>query len=318
LTEIKKKIFRNKIDIVRVKAIAALLFSALLFVAIPLAMAHADNGSAICSSQSNPDTNIGVCINRIYVISLAAGGFIAVVLIIVAGYLYMTGGKGVETAKNIIYSVISGLVILFGAYALLFTINPDLTTFNALSLPNAPCNSPNGTLCSTSSVNLLNNNGMGTVNPAGGGTCSPVTSGDATPTALQSTCFGGNSQSASVVAQQESSGNGGASADFCTANGQHYAASWGLFQINLATTKNFTVIVNGQSQSCTSAFQGAPKSSTLISGNNYNCSVVNVPLYNSCIAAAQNDQLNITAACSLSNNGSNWGPWQNTANKCGL
>ena len=125
--------------------------------------AFADNGSAICSAQSNASTNIGTCVNRIYVISLAAGGFIAVLLVIVAGYLYMTGGEGVKTAKNIIYSVISGLVILFGGFALLNTINPDLTTFGSLSLPNLTCNGVAGTsdagknLCAAPSANLITN-----------------------------------------------------------------------------------------------------------------------------------------------------------------
>jgi type IV secretory pathway VirB2 component (pilin) len=206
LPEIKKKIVRNKIDPAQVKAIAALLFSALLFVAIPLAIVHADNGSAICTVQANSDTDIGTCINRIYVISLAAGGFIAVVLIIVAGYLYMTGGKSVETAKNIIYSVVSGLVILFGAYALLNTINPDLTTFGALSLPALTCNGTTGTdtgkyLCGTATANLISN-GSGTAGTTGTSSGTFVIDGYDLSSYSTSSIFAGNVTSVLSKTQQ--------------------------------------------------------------------------------------------------------------------
>jgi hypothetical protein len=173
--EINKKTQKNKAGLPQIIIFAAMLFASLVFsVIIPMAIARADNGLSICSAQSNASTDIGTCVNRIYVISLAAGGFIAVLLIIVAGYLYMTGGEGVKTAKNIIYSVISGLVILFGGFALLNTINPDLTTFGSLSLPNLTCNGAAGSsdagknLCAAPSANLITN-GPSTTGPAAAG-----------------------------------------------------------------------------------------------------------------------------------------------------
>jgi hypothetical protein len=141
----------------------------------------ADNGTSICTPQTSASTNIGTCINRVYVISLAAGGFIAVVLIIVAGYLYMTGGKGVDTAKKLIVSSITGLVILFGTFAFLNTINPDLTSFTGLSLPDLTCSGANGSteagknLCATSTANLITNSSATTGNgtTAGAGQANP-------------------------------------------------------------------------------------------------------------------------------------------------
>jgi hypothetical protein len=58
-------------------------------------------------------------------------------MLILGGYYYMTAagnaeqsGKGVE----IIWSAIIGMALLFGAFLLLNTINPDLVTFPVDSL----------------------------------------------------------------------------------------------------------------------------------------------------------------------------------------
>ena len=163
-SEPARKTIRSKIKRLFSVAFMAMILSVGAYAAIagslPLPV-FADNGSAICSAQSNASTNIGTCVNRIYVISLAAGGFIAVLLVIVAGYLYMTGGEGVKTAKKLIISAISGLVILFGAFAFLNTINPDLTSFTGFTLPNLTCTGANGSseagknLCAAPSANLI-------------------------------------------------------------------------------------------------------------------------------------------------------------------
>jgi hypothetical protein len=163
-SEPARKTIRSKIKRLFSVAFMAMILSVGAYAAVAGSLplpAFADNGSAICSAQSNASTNIGTCVNRIYVISLAAGGFIAVLLVIVAGYLYMTGGEGVKTAKKLIISAISGLVILFGAFAFLNTINPDLTSFTGFSLPNLTCSGAVGSseagknLCAAPSANLI-------------------------------------------------------------------------------------------------------------------------------------------------------------------
>jgi hypothetical protein len=77
------------------------------------------------------------CINQIYVWSLGLGSLLALLMLILGGYTYMTAagnaeqsGKGVE----MIWSSVIGLALLFGAYLLLSTINPDLVKFNIDSL----------------------------------------------------------------------------------------------------------------------------------------------------------------------------------------
>lgn len=82
-------------------------------------------------------------INNIYRISLGAAALLALLMMILGGYYYMTAagnaersGKGVD----IITSSLLGIVILFCAYVLLRTINPDLVNLKLKDLKdyNAP------------------------------------------------------------------------------------------------------------------------------------------------------------------------------------
>ena len=79
------------------------------------------------------DTNLYSCINKLYRFSLAAGFFIAVLFIVVAGYLYMTGGeKGITTAKSIVSSTFIAIIIMSTSYILLRQINPELVKFKPI------------------------------------------------------------------------------------------------------------------------------------------------------------------------------------------
>lgn len=76
---------------------------------------------------------IGNCVSRVYIWSIGAAGLLALVMLIVGGYLVMTSGGNAQQASNgksYITSSIVGLGLLLGAYFLLNTINPDLTNFN--------------------------------------------------------------------------------------------------------------------------------------------------------------------------------------------
>ncbi|MFH1315720.1 MAG: pilin, partial [Candidatus Uhrbacteria bacterium] len=68
---------------------------------------------------------------------LYAGVIIAVVMIMIGGVQYMVGkGMGsIDSAKKRIQSAIIGLVILFGAYVILATVNPQLVL---LQIPKYP------------------------------------------------------------------------------------------------------------------------------------------------------------------------------------
>ena len=166
---------KKNLKIVLLSAVLVLSFSILLSPAI----SKADNGTAICKSQTaNPGSNVGTCINRIYVISLAAGGTIAVLMFVIAGYMYMSGGDGPKKAKGIIFSTITGLVILFSAYLFLNTINPDLTSFTGLSLPNVTCSNAGQdagkNLCAVPNTNLSDSGGGTSGSSSGDGKASPT------------------------------------------------------------------------------------------------------------------------------------------------
>jgi type IV secretory pathway VirB2 component (pilin) len=114
-----------------------------------------DSGSTICSpdnSQVGSGKNLSNCVNNIYSLSVALAATVSVVMLIIAGYLYMTGGDSVKKAKSYISAVVWGLLILFGTYALLNTINPDLTNINGVILPDVQCDTahPCGTLIAQS------------------------------------------------------------------------------------------------------------------------------------------------------------------------
>ncbi|MBI4363630.1 MAG: hypothetical protein HY545_02160 [Candidatus Doudnabacteria bacterium] len=96
-----------------------------------LAIAQANPCSRDTTEQ--PIVALPKCINQIYTWALGAAALLAFLMIIIGGYFIMTAqGSGEQTTKGkeFIYSAIIGLVLLFTAYLLLRTINPDLVNFN--------------------------------------------------------------------------------------------------------------------------------------------------------------------------------------------
>jgi hypothetical protein len=92
------------------------------------------------NSNEGQSTNLARCVNNIYAFAVAIGGFVAVLMFVVAGYYYALGGnENVTTAKGYINSTVVGLILLFGTYALLNTIDPNLTTLPKLTAPGADC-----------------------------------------------------------------------------------------------------------------------------------------------------------------------------------
>lgn len=74
------------------------------------------------------------CINRIYKVTIAIGGIGAVVFIVVAGYLYMTGGhEQISTAKSMIGTSFIGIFILVSSHLVLRSINPVLVQFRPIT-----------------------------------------------------------------------------------------------------------------------------------------------------------------------------------------
>ncbi len=78
------------------------------------------------------------CINKIYKFVIIFASMLAVLFIVIAGYVYMAAEgnqEAVDKAKNILITTVTALVILMGGYVLLKTINPDLVEFRSIQPP---------------------------------------------------------------------------------------------------------------------------------------------------------------------------------------
>ncbi len=146
-------------------------------------------------------------------------------------------------------------------------------------------------------------------------TCNVLPSGNASVAQLSTTCFGANAYTAAVVAAHESGGTPGIASgtDYCRnpdgspvmINGKIASVSFGLFQINITAHPLGNL-------NCPTAF------SNLYTGSNKQCQITNPNLYNQCVAAAEDPQQNIQAACQISNNGTKWSAWQADINACNI
>lgn len=90
----------------------------------------------ICDS----DKGIAVCVQQIYVLALGLGALVALLMIVLAGYRYMTAqgnAQQVEGAKEAFASAFIGLIVIFVAFILLYLINPDLVKFRGLNFPSS-------------------------------------------------------------------------------------------------------------------------------------------------------------------------------------
>lgn len=74
-------------------------------------------------------TKLSKMINQIYVWSLGIAGLLAVLMVVVGGYMKITSAGNAQQASKgteMIWGALIGLAILFGSYLLLNTINPNL------------------------------------------------------------------------------------------------------------------------------------------------------------------------------------------------
>ncbi|OGE84575.1 MAG: hypothetical protein A2846_04860 [Candidatus Doudnabacteria bacterium RIFCSPHIGHO2_01_FULL_49_9] len=91
----------------------------------------------ICSRN----IGIAVCVKQIYLFSLGAGALITLLMVVLAGYRYMTASgnaEAVSSAKESLESAFKGLIIIFVGFILLYLINPELTQFRNLPLQPIP------------------------------------------------------------------------------------------------------------------------------------------------------------------------------------
>ncbi len=83
---------------------------------------------------------IGEYITGVYYFLLGVSSIVAVVMIILSGIRIVVSGGGEEmtAAYHRIGQIITGLVILWGSYLILNTVNPSLTQFKALKIQYIP------------------------------------------------------------------------------------------------------------------------------------------------------------------------------------
>ncbi|MBI4054288.1 MAG: hypothetical protein HY397_03090 [Candidatus Doudnabacteria bacterium] len=82
-------------------------------------------------NAKDPD-GLGKCVVAIYNWALGISAILALLIIIFAGYLYISAGgnaQRVELAKEMFTGAMIGLIILIAAVAILQTINPELVQF---------------------------------------------------------------------------------------------------------------------------------------------------------------------------------------------
>ena len=79
---------------------------------------------------------LGEYINGLYGFLLSIGGIFAVLMIMIGGiqYVISRGGGEATEAKKRIGNAITGLVLLFSVFIILYTVNPGMISFDALTI----------------------------------------------------------------------------------------------------------------------------------------------------------------------------------------
>ena len=102
--------------------------------------------------------NVQRCVNNIYIFSIAVASFVAIIMFVFAGYLYISGDSNrISEAKDIMQSTITALVLLFSVYLILNFIDPSFNNIPGAILPAIHCGA-------TQSAQSANNTASGYVN----------------------------------------------------------------------------------------------------------------------------------------------------------
>jgi hypothetical protein len=138
----------------------------------------------LCTPSEVPDGHdLERCVNKFFRFSITFGAIVLVFFVVMAGYLYITGGeKGKGSAKTILSNSLIGVLILLGSYVLLNFINPTLVNFKVIQPPifysasflsceevgfGEECLAEDGTV-STSNASRSSGSGIGYANCTGG------------------------------------------------------------------------------------------------------------------------------------------------------
>ncbi|PIP15745.1 MAG: hypothetical protein CO003_00920 [Candidatus Portnoybacteria bacterium CG_4_8_14_3_um_filter_44_15] len=112
----------------KTKILIALSLLALL--AMPFFSANSDYELEVGLPSTPSGTSVGLTsyLQKIYQVALLAVGAAALLMLVVSGIVYMLSDTvfSKEQAKEYIWGAISGLILAFAAYLILYAINPDL------------------------------------------------------------------------------------------------------------------------------------------------------------------------------------------------
>jgi hypothetical protein len=98
--------------------------------AVSISLSIPVQGTNPCPYPTATTCSAGGFINSFYQFALAFAGIVAFGSVVYGGVKYVTAAgnpSGQSEAKEWIYSALLGLALLFGAYLILNTINPNLT-----------------------------------------------------------------------------------------------------------------------------------------------------------------------------------------------
>ena len=178
-------------------------FSSLGFFLLPsLAWAQPAAGAGACAAGTYrllaPVGGLTECLtltqylSGVFLITIGIAGVLAVVMIVICGIKMMMSGSvsGKSAAKECITNAIFGLLIALGAWAILYTINPDLLK-NDASLLGLPTNvtgsgTPGGTVVAGYTFNWASGPGC----PAVSGTFATIVPPSNCPAGGSGTCCG--------------------------------------------------------------------------------------------------------------------------------
>ncbi len=96
-----------------------------------------DGQKTISLCEGDKCSGIGIYIIMLYKYGLSIVGALVVIVMMIAGVIYLTAGGNitqVTTAKTFIKNALTGLVLLLTSYLLFITINPELVQFKPLSI----------------------------------------------------------------------------------------------------------------------------------------------------------------------------------------
>lgn len=80
---------------------------------------------------------IGEYIASFYVLAVSAATILAAIVLLVSGFIWLTAAgntNSISLAQTYAGGAITGLVLMLASYLILYTVNPELTQFRALSL----------------------------------------------------------------------------------------------------------------------------------------------------------------------------------------